>query len=91
MAAFVLPPARYNFSVPRKPHMAFLVELDVVGREQTRLAAEVAEPPVIVGKFLERRVSMEVKADINQAGAKLTIPVIFPPSGKLSSLSSAAW
>jgi hypothetical protein len=30
----------------------FLVELDVVGREQTGFAAEVAEPPVVVGEFL---------------------------------------
>jgi hypothetical protein len=62
--SFCFPLRTYNFSVPRNPHMAFLVELDVVGREQTGLAAEVAEPPVVVGKFLERRVSMEVRADI---------------------------
>ena len=68
------------------PH---LVELDVVGREQARLAAKVTEPPVVVGEFLGLNVS---KSRHRIAGCvkKLTMPVIFPPSGKLSSLSSAA-
>jgi hypothetical protein len=35
--------------------MAFLVELDVVGREQAGFAAKVAEPPVVVGEFLLKR------------------------------------
>lgn len=35
-----------------------LIELDVVGREQARLAAVVAEPPVVVGEFLNLKVSL---------------------------------
>lgn len=37
------------------PHA--LVKLDIVGREKTRLAAVVAEPPVIVREFLQVKVS----------------------------------
>ena len=32
--------------------LLYLIKLDVVGREQAGLAAEVAEPPVVVGEFL---------------------------------------
>ena len=67
-----------------------LVEFDVVG---AGLAAEVAEPPVVVGEFLQKgqyRNGKEAGCYQGGCGVKLTMPVIFPPSGKLSSFSSAA-
>ena len=77
----LLPP----FSTTLSPN---LIELDVVGREQARLAAKVAEPPVVVREFLGLK---SIRFSCNfWLHIKLTMPVIFPPSGKLSSLSSAA-
>lgn len=63
-----------------------LIKLDVVGREQTRLAVEAAEPPILVRKFLK---VCQHKLRIHEV-IQLTTPVIVAPSGKLNSLSSAA-
>jgi hypothetical protein len=54
MATFLFP---LTSSHVQPPHVFFsLIELDVVGREQAGFAAEVAEPPVVVGEFLEESV-----------------------------------
>ena len=53
-----------NFSPSRIALPMFpLIELDVVGREKAGLAAKVAEPPVVVGEFLQKRVSTGTKVD----------------------------
>lgn len=70
-----------------------LVEFDIVGGEQAGFATKVAEPPVVVGEFLQKgqyRNGKEADCYQGGCGVKLTMPVIFPPSGKLSSFSSAA-
>lgn len=64
-----------------------LVQLDVVGGEQTRCAVVATEPPILVGEFLS---SGQYCKCFWLCGQKLTTPVIVAPSGKLSSLSSAA-
>ena len=64
-----------------------IVKANVVCREQPFLSAVRAGPPILI-----RKVLCTVSASLGQSltGPELTTPVIFAPSGKLNSFSSAA-